>query len=74
MLVSAIYVRKSGARDYYDLWKILNGYSDKLKMEIIPPLFIEKCKVRDVEFSNPEIFFNKAFKVIYLEIFVVSLE
>jgi len=50
---------RSRARDYYDLWKILNGYSDKLKMEIIPPLFIEKCKVREVEFGGPEIFFNK---------------
>ena len=50
---------RSRARDYYDLWKILNGYSDKLKMEIIPLLFIEKCKVKDVEFSGPEIFFNK---------------
>lgn len=50
---------RSRARDYYDLWKILNCYSDKLKIDIIPSLFLEKCKARDVEFSGPEEFFNK---------------
>lgn len=50
---------RSRARDYYDLWKILDCYSDNLKMEIIPPLFLEKCEIREVEFSGPEKFFDK---------------
>lgn len=50
---------RSRARDYYDLWKILNHYPDKLRTEILPSLFLEKCKVREVEFSGPEKFFDK---------------
>lgn len=49
---------RSRARDYYDIWRILNGYSNALRMEIISPLFLEKCKVKEVEFTNPGDFFN----------------
>jgi len=49
---------RSRARDYYDIWRILNGYSNALRMEIISPLFLEKCKVKKVEFTNPGDFFN----------------
>jgi len=49
---------RSRARDYYDIWRILNGYSNALRMEIISPLFLEKCKVKEVEFTNPEKFFD----------------
>jgi len=50
---------RSRARDYYDLWKILKSYPDQLKMEILPTLFLEKCKVREVVFNGPEEFFDK---------------
>lgn len=50
---------RSRARDYYDLWKILNHYPGPLRMEILPNLFLEKCKVRKVDFSGPEKFFDK---------------
>jgi len=49
---------RSRARDYYDIWRILNGYSNVLRTEIISPLFLEKCKVKEVEFTNPEKFFD----------------
>ena len=49
---------RSRARDYYDIWRIINGYSNALRMEIISPLFLEKCKVKEVEFTNPGDFFD----------------
>lgn len=49
---------RSRARDYYDIWRILNGYSNALRMEIISPLFLEKCKIKEVEFTNPGDFFD----------------
>jgi len=49
---------RSRARDYYDIWRILNGYSNALRMDIISSLFLEKCKVKEVEFTNPENFFD----------------
>ena len=50
---------RSRARDYYDLWRILNHYLGQLRIEILPNLFLKKCKVRKVDFSGPEEFFDK---------------
>ena len=50
---------RSRARDYYDIWRILNHYLNQLRMNILPNLFLEKCKVREVDFSGPEVFFDK---------------
>ncbi len=50
---------RSRARDYYDLWMIFNNYPGRLRMEILPDLFLEKCKVRNIDFGGPEDFFNK---------------
>jgi len=49
---------RSRARDYFDLWNVLNHYAGQLKIEILPNLFLEKCKVREVNFAGPEVFFN----------------
>ena len=51
---------RSRARDYYDIWRILNGYSNALRMESISSLFLEKCKVKEVEFTNPGNFFDNS--------------
>ena len=50
---------RSCARDYYDLWKIFEFYSDYLNFKILPELFLEKCRIREVTFNGPEDFFNK---------------
>lgn len=50
---------RSRARDYYDIWKILKSYPNQLRVEILPNLFLEKCKVRKVDFRGPEEFFDK---------------
>ncbi|PIZ13785.1 MAG: hypothetical protein COY53_02970, partial [Elusimicrobia bacterium CG_4_10_14_0_8_um_filter_37_32] len=49
---------RSRARDYYDLWKIFDHYKKTLKKDEIPALFLEKCKVKKIDFSGPESLFN----------------
>jgi predicted nucleotidyltransferase component of viral defense system len=48
---------RSRARDYYDLWRILGAYRDRLDFADFPVFLAEKCAVRDVSFSGPESFF-----------------
>lgn len=48
---------RSRARDYYDLWRIFNSYSDRLDVSDFPSFLHEKCAVRDVTFSGAESFF-----------------
>jgi len=48
---------RSRARDYYDLWRILDTYRDQLDVEDFPTFLAEKCAVRDVSFSGPGSFF-----------------
>jgi len=49
---------RSRARDYYDIWRIMNYYQAELHLETIPGLFLEKCKVRDISFQGPQVFFE----------------
>jgi len=50
---------RSRARDYYDIWMIFNHYPGQLRIEILPNLFLQKCKIRNIDFRGPEDFFNK---------------
>lgn len=50
---------RSRARDYYDLWKILNNYFDQIKIEILPELFLDKCSIKEIAFDGPDEFFNQ---------------
>jgi hypothetical protein len=49
---------RSRARDYYDLWRILNTYKDKLDLSDFRTLLHEKCKIREVTFSDVSSFFS----------------
>jgi len=51
---------RSRARDYYDLWRILGAYRDRLDFTDFPTFLAEKCAVRDVSFSGPGSFFPGA--------------
>ncbi|MBI4227441.1 MAG: nucleotidyl transferase AbiEii/AbiGii toxin family protein [Candidatus Omnitrophica bacterium] len=51
---------RSRARDYYDLWRILGAYRDRLDLSGFPVFLREKCAVRDVAFAGPEDFFPNA--------------
>lgn len=51
---------RSRARDYYDLWRILGAYRDRLDAANFPSLLHEKCALKDVAFSGPESFFPEA--------------
>ncbi|MCM8794561.1 MAG: nucleotidyl transferase AbiEii/AbiGii toxin family protein [Candidatus Omnitrophica bacterium] len=51
---------RSRARDYYDLWRILGTYCDRLELSAFPSFLREKCKVRGVAFTGPDSFFPEA--------------
>lgn len=51
---------RSRARDYYDLWRILGAYRDRLDASSFPALLREKCALKEVAFSGPESFFPEA--------------
>ena len=51
---------RSRARDYYDLWRILTTYRDRLDFSDFPTFLRDKCAVRRVTFSGPESFFPGA--------------
>jgi len=51
---------RSRARDYYDLWRILNSDRDRLDVSDFPAFLREKCAIREVTFSGPDSFFPEA--------------
>ena len=50
---------RSRARDYYDLWRVLGEYGDRLKLDGFDSMLREKCSVRGVSFSHPDEFFHE---------------
>jgi predicted nucleotidyltransferase component of viral defense system len=48
---------RSRARDYYDLWRILNTFRDQLYLDDFTLFLKEKCALRGVSFSGLEDFF-----------------
>lgn len=50
---------RSRARDYYDLWRVLGAYRDRMDLSDFPALLREKCAVRSVAFAVPEDFFHE---------------
>lgn len=49
---------RSRARDYYDLWRILGTFLDRMDLTDFPSLLREKCAVRDVEYHGSDDFFD----------------
>ena len=49
---------RSRARDYYDLWRVLGTYRDRMDFAGFVPLLREKCAVRGVGFEGPDDFFR----------------
>lgn len=48
---------RSRARDYYDLWRLLGEYGNRLNLEGFELVLREKCAVRAVPSSSPGDFF-----------------
>lgn len=46
------------ARDYYDLWNVLNSYSSVVDKVKLREVLSKKCKHRNVEYKNIEDFFT----------------
>lgn len=52
---------RSRVRDFYDLWKILDQYKEQLEVERMKEVFLKKCNLKNITFSNPEQFFNEEY-------------
>jgi predicted nucleotidyltransferase component of viral defense system len=50
---------RSRARDYYDLWRIMGTYKDRLDLSGFSSFLQKKCAVRKVAFAGPEDFFQE---------------
>ena len=50
---------RSRARDYYDLWRVLGTYRDRMELAGFDSLLREKCIVRNVSFTGPDDFFHE---------------
>jgi predicted nucleotidyltransferase component of viral defense system len=50
---------RSRARDYYDIWRVLQTYRDELELTDFNFLLHRKCEVRDVLFDEPGDFFQE---------------
>ena len=57
---------RSRARDYYDLWRVLGEYGNRMDLEGFDALLREKCSVRAVSFTGPDDFFHDAM-LVYVE-------
>ena len=51
---------RSRARDYYDLWRVLGTYKDRMDLAGFDSFLQEKCAVRGVSFTGPDDFFHEA--------------
>ena len=49
---------RSRGRDYYDLWRVLGAYRDRMDLTNFSRQLSEKCAVRGVSFTGPEDFFD----------------
>ena len=50
---------RSRARDYYDLWRVLDAFGDRLNLSGFELFLREKCASRDVTFKGSDDFFEK---------------
>jgi predicted nucleotidyltransferase component of viral defense system len=49
---------RSRARDYYDIWRVLGAYEDRMDLTDFALFLQKKCAVRNVSFSGPDDFFQ----------------
>ena len=49
---------RSRARDYYDLWRVLGTYGDRMDLAGFDSLLRQRCAVRGVYFTGPADFFH----------------
>ena len=50
---------RNRARDYYDLWRVLGHYWDRLDLVDFRAHLHDKCRLRNVDFEGPEDFFDQ---------------
>ncbi len=52
---------RSRVRDYYDLWKLLSNYKNKINVAKIRKAFPQKCLAKEISFKNPDQFFDEKY-------------
>ena len=52
---------RSRIRDFYDLWRILSEYKNKLQTSLLKEALLIKCDHKQIKFYNPEQFFNEEY-------------
>jgi predicted nucleotidyltransferase component of viral defense system len=50
---------RSRARDYYDLWRVLGAFQERLDFSGFSDFLRSKCTVRNVSFDGPDDFFQE---------------
>jgi len=50
---------RSRARDFYDLWRVLNAYQNQLDLSDFCSFLRAKCTLQNVSFNGPDDFFEK---------------
>ena len=50
---------RSRARDYYDLWRVLDAFQGRLDFSGFSDFLRSKCTVRNVSFDGPDDFFEE---------------
>ena len=50
---------RNRAWDYYDLWRVLGNYWDRVDLVDFQARLHDKCKLRNVDFEGPEDFFDQ---------------
>ena len=50
---------RNRARDYYDLWRVIGSYRDRLDLHNFQDRLVDKCRMRDVDFEGAEDFFDQ---------------
>ena len=49
---------RNRARDYYDLWRVIGNYWDRLDLINFRDRLVDKCRIRNVGFEGPDDFFD----------------
>jgi predicted nucleotidyltransferase component of viral defense system len=50
---------RSRARDYYDLWRVLDAFGDRMNLSGFESFLREKCAIRGVTFTGADDFFEE---------------
>lgn len=57
-------IERGKSRDYYDVWRILKFYFDRLDIKLVNKIFVNKCRFKKLEFSFEKLFSSEKISVV----------